>query len=452
VGAGFAGLTAARQLVHAGKSVVVLEARDRVGGRVDAHHLSDGKTISEAGGTFVGPTQDRLLALAKQLGVDTFPTYDQGNNVYIGSDGRRQTFPAGGPTGAIPLDPTILPDVIQIVARLDQMASQVPVDAPWSAPDALANDSQTLDSWLKANTASPNALDIARTACRPIFGAEAREISLLFTLFYIASSGNERNTGTFERNFNTQDGAQMFRFVGGSQRIGEIMHRGLGKRVVLSSPVRSISQNGRRVRVVSDRMTVEGKRVIVAVPPTLAARIDYTPILTTSRDQLTQRVGQGTLMKAAVVYDRPFWRDAGLSGQALSTSGPVSATFDDSPPDGKPGIVFGFIGGDDARAHRKLSASGRRQAVLEQYAKFFGSQALHPTAFYETDWTDMKWSRGCPVGIHPPGSLIAYGPSLRVPFRRVHWAGTESSAYWNGYMDGAVRSGERSASEVLDRL
>jgi monoamine oxidase len=451
VGAGLAGLTAARRLVRQGKSVCVIEARPRVGGRVDSHHLGGG-VISEAGGTFVGPTQDHIIGLAKELGVGTFKTYDKGNNVYVDRNGNRSTTPSNGPTGTAPFDPALLPDLATVVARLDQMAAQVPVDSPWTAPDALDHDSQTLYSWIKANTVNPDFIKLADAACRPIFGAESREVSLLFVLFYIASSGNEKNTGTFERNFNTTGGAQESRFIGGSQRIPEILHKRLGRRVVLHSPVRTITQSAKRVRVDSDRIRVYAKRCIVAIPPTLAARIEYHPILTTYRDQMTQRVGQGTLMKAAAVYDKPFWRDAGLSGTAVSLGGPVSATFDDSPPSGSPGIVFGFIGGDQARGHRKLSKAARKQAVLNQYAQFFGSQALKPTAFFETDWTASEWSRGCPVGIHPPGNLIAYGPELRKPFRRIHWAGTETSNYWNGYMDGAVRSGERAATEVLDRL
>ena len=451
VGAGLAGLTAARQLVRQGKSVCVLEARPRVGGRVTSHEIGGGE-ISERGGTFAGPTQDHILALAKDLGVKTFLTYDKGDNVYVDGNGTRSTFPSNGPTGTAPLDPLLLGDLAKVVQQLDSMAAKVPVDAPWTAPDAVNQDSQTLHTWILANQTNPNFIKLVDAACRPIFGAESRELSLLFTLFYVASSGNEKNPGTFERNFNTSGGAQMYRFVGGSQRIPEILHKRLGKRVVLSTPVRSITQSSKRVRVDSDRVRVYAKRCIVAIPPTLAGRISYHPLVSTYRDQLTQRVGQGTLIKAAAVYPKPFWRDAGLSGTAVSTYGPVTATFDDSPPDGSPGVVFGFIGGDDARAHRKLSAAGRRTAVLNQFAKFFGSAALKPTGFSETDWTAAEWSRGCPVGIHPPGSLIAYGPELRKPFKRVHWAGTETSNYWNGYMDGAVRSGERAAGEVLDKL
>ena len=450
VGAGFAGLTAARDLVNAGKSVVVLEARGVVGGRVQNHELGGGQ-VSERGGTFIGPTQDHVAALAKELGVDKFDTYDSGQNVYV-SGGNRSTFSDTGPTGSAPSDPTILPDLATVVAQLDQMSTTVPIDAPWTAPKAAEWDGQTLETWIKANSVNPNFQKLVSLATRPIFGAEPRELSLLFVLFYIAASGNETNPGTFERNFDTRQGGQMWRLVGGSQLIALRIAQQLGRRVVLRSPVRRITQKGGRAIVESDRYTVRCKRVIVAIPPTLTGRIDYHPILPPERDQLTQRYGQGTLTKVAAVYDKPFWRDKGLTGQAVSTDGLVSATFDDSPPGGSPGVIFGFVGGDSARAYSRLAPSDGRDKVLGEFATFFGDEARQPTAYFDTRWTNEQWTRGCPVGIAGPGTLLAYGDQLRQPVGAIHWAGTETSTYWNGYMDGAVRSGERAAKEVLDEL
>ena len=453
VGAGFAGLTAARQIAHRGHSVVVLEARDRVGGRVWNHHLGGG-VVSERGGTFVGPTQDRVIALANSLGVPRFLTYDQGLDVFY-SGGTRSTYSDTGPLGTAPPGLST-PEVILNVERLDMMASQIPVDAPWQASNAAQYETYTLERWADENSAEPQFRELVHTATRPIFGAEPRELSLLFTLFYIASSGNQHHPGTFERNFDTRNGAQQWRFVGGSQLIALKIARELGSRVVLSSPVWRIEQTARGVSVYSDRATVKAKHVIVAVPPALAGRIDYEPILPFERDQLTQRYGQGTLTKVAAVYDRPFWRDEGLTGTAVSTSGPVTATFDDSPPDASPkrgpGIIFGFVGGDDARNYATLSPAARRAAVLKQYTAFFGSKARHARAFFDTPWSEQQWTRGCPVGIPSTGALLAYGPWLRRPIGRIHWAGTETSNYWNGYMDGAVRSGERAAIEVLAKL
>jgi monoamine oxidase len=452
VGAGLAGLTAARELKSAGRKVVVIEANDRVGGRVWNHDLGGGE-IAERGATFVGPTQDHIINLAKAVGVGTFSAIIPGENTYVDPDGNVSRWDDTGPTGTAPPDPAALADLAVVVAQLDQMATEVPVDAPWNAARAREYERYTLEEWIRQNSTGERIRQLVPLATRPIFGAEPRELSLLFTLFYIAASGDETHVGTFERNFNSRDGAQESRLVGGGAAVAERIATALGtKNVFLNSPVRRIVQGKSIVRVESKGVIARGKRVIVAIPPALCARIDYEPIVPFDRDQLTQRVGQGTLLKIAAVYDKPFWRDNGSNGGIFAPTRMVSATFDDSPQDGAPGILLGFVGGDQCRKYLAMSETDRRNQVLRELADGLGDQALKPVEFFDTQWPNERWNRGGPVAIHPPGTLVAYGEALRRPFGKIHWAGTETSTYWNGYMDGAVRSGERAAKEVLDQL
>jgi monoamine oxidase len=432
--------------------VVLLEARDRVGGRVLSHPLRGG-SYAELGGMFTGPTQNEIQALARELGVGLFPAYNTGNNVFIGGDGRREEFPSDSPLGTAPADPLVAPDIALAVAQLDQMATDFPVNAPWTSPNAEEWDRQTLDSWLRDNTSgNPEFMAVVSAATEAIFGCEPRELSLLYTVFYIAASGNEGNQGTFERNFNTAGGAQEKRFAGGAALMPQRMAEQLGDRIVLNAPVRRIDQASSGVTVHSDEVVVNAQRAIVAIPPALAGRIFYEPALPALRDQLTQHMPQGSLMKFEAVYPSPFWRDKGLTGQVVSELGPVKVTFDVTPEGGTPGVMMGFIGGHEARVWEQRSAANRRAAVLDQFAHFFGDEARSPRETVEFNWSTEVWSRGCPVAVLAPGTLVDFGATLRKPVGRIHWAGTETSTYWNGYMDGAVRSGKRASGEVLRAL
>ncbi|GAA4709050.1 flavin monoamine oxidase family protein [Nocardioides conyzicola] len=450
VGGGISGLVAARKLAHRGHDVLLLEARDRVGGRVLNHHLSHtsgGETI-ESGGAFVGPTQDHILRLAKELKVKTFKEYNEGSSVYISSLTGRMEY-----TGTVPPDPTILPDAAVLLTRIDNMASTIDVSAPWSHENAAEWDSMSLGEFIRANSVNADGIgNLIKSWTQPGFGADPDELSLLFTLWYVACSGNETNVGTFSRNSDTADGAQESRFVGGSQLVPIRLARKLGDIVALRAPVRRIEQRDHRVIVHTARGTVRARRVIVACPPPLVLDIDWYPQLPTRRLQLLRHMDMGQLMKCDAVYKRPFWRDAGLNGFGLNDSGAARAVFDNSPQDGTPGVLLAFVGGATWRTYGPMTKAKRRQAVLEGFAAMFGEQALHPIEYVEHDWTKERWTRGGPTAVHAPGTLTQFGSAIRRPFGRVHWAGTETSTYWSGYMDGAVRAGERAATEVRDRL
>jgi monoamine oxidase len=437
VGAGLAGLVAARDLLAAGLSVLVLEARNRVGGRLLNHELKGGAVV-EVGGQWVGPTQDRVMALAEELGVGLFPTYAEGEH-FLAVNGAVKRY--GGDDFALPED--ALADVGETQQRLEEMASSVPLEKPWQATEAAAWDAQTLDTWLVANSKTEIGLRYWRTLVPALFSAEASEMSLLHFLFYC------RSGGTIDRLVATHGGAQESRLDNGSQQLALRLAGRLDDTVRLGSPVRAIRQDDRGVEVTHDGGVVEAGRAIVALPPTLAGRIRYSPALPPLRDQLTQQVPMGYVTKVQIAYFEPFWRAEGLSGSAFSLDDEVSVIFDNSPPDLSCGVLLGFLEGGNARRVGKLPPEDRKELILSVFAKFFGSRAADPEEFVERDWAAEEWSRGCYGGRFGTGVWTGYGEALRVPVGRIHWAGTETAEVWNGYMDGAVRSGERAAREVL---
>ena len=438
IGAGLAGLAAARDVLAAGLEPLVVDARDRVGGRLLNEEIGDGKVV-EVGGQWIGPTQERLAALANEVGVETFPTWVEGENV-IEHAGRLRRY-----RGTIPrLNPLALIDVEIAQRRLNRMARRVPLEAPWGAPGARDLDAQTAHTWMRRHMRTRAGRQLLELGTEAVWAAQPEDISLLHMLFYIHSAGS------LELLFATEGGAQQDRFVGGSQLVPIRLAEGLGERVVLGAPARRIAQNGDRVEVECDGLVARGRRVVAAVAPTLAGRIAYDPPLPGFRDQLTQRMPLGTVAKCMALYDEPFWRGEGLSGQATSTLGPIKLTFDNSPPDGSPGVLLGFLEGRQARELGRVTPEQRRSAVLDCFARFFGPRAAHPERYVERLWAEEEWSRGC-YGCHmPTGAWTNYGEALREPIGRIHWASAETATVWNGYMDGAVGSGERVAREILE--
>ena len=437
VGAGFAGLSAARDLLRFGHEVVVFEGRDRVGGRSATTTIAG--TPVDLGGTFVGPTQDAVLALAAELGCKTVPTYSRGKNL-IRWRGRVRSYRSTIPRLSI----LELLDVSRIQWRFERACRQVPVQTPWTAPTAHKLDELTLDGWLRSVHASASTRDLMAIMARVTWGCEPQEVSILHAVRYVKAAGG---LGPM---LDVKGGAQQDRFPGGTQQIAMRMADELGPRVVLNAVVRRIERHADgAVEVSSDRGQISARSAIVAIAPAHRAGIVFDPALPAEYQKLAQHWPQGKLSKAYAAYDTPFWRANGCSGEALSDEGPVFITFDVSPADEGPGILLGFT---DARTFDPLPAADRRDRALAGFATLFGDAALHPIDYVDHCWGTEEFAPGGPTAAVPPGSWTTYGPWLREPVDGIHWAGTETADKWTGFLDGAVRSGKRAAAEVHREL
>lgn len=436
VGAGFAGLSAARELTRQGHDVLVFEGRDRVGGRSFTGSVAG--LPADLGGTFVGPTQDAVLALAAELAVPTIPTHNDGKNV-IHWRGWVRPY-----RGTIPkLSLTGLLDIGRLRWQFERIARGIPVAAPWDARRARELDGMSLGKWLRSVRATASSRDLLAIVARVTWGCEPDDVSMLHAARYTHAAGG------LDRLLDVENGAQQDRFRGGTQQIAEAAAAELGSRVVLNAPVRRIDRHGAGVTVISDAGAAEAGFVIVAIPPAHRAAIEFAPPLPAEYAQLAQHWPQGRLSKAYAAYETPFWRADGFSGQALSDKGPVFITFDVSPHADGPGILMGFV---DARAFDSLPAEQRRRDALRCLARLFGDAALKPLDYVDYRWGAEDFAPGGPTAAVPPGSWTRFGQWLREPVGPIHWAGTETADEWTGFLDGAVRSGQRAAAEITALL
>lgn len=434
IGAGLAGLTAAREIRRGGAQPIVLEARPRIGGRVVSEPIGDGKVV-EMGGQWLAPRNQRLTALAREAGIGLFPTYRTGASLLaVGGETRRQRGPLP------PLRPAALLDVARARFRLDRLARTVPANAPWDAPMARDLDAATLGSWIGENLRTREGAALLRVAARTIWGAEPERLNLLQTLGYIHGAGNFDALTTREL---------QTRVEGGSARLADALAAGLGDAIKLEHPATRVTQTAGGVEVHAAGRAYTASQVIVAVPPELASELEFKPRLPPRRTQALRSLPMAAVTKVCAVYDRPFWREAGLSGQAIVSSGFVSAVFDNSPPDGTPGVLLGFVAGQRCHELAAMDSDRRQAAVLETFIRLFGQRAASPLLFLEKDWSSDRWTRGCYFGLATARSLTGVLRTLAEPAGRVHWAGAETATHNYGGMDGAMSSGIRAAAETL---
>ncbi|MEM8892186.1 MAG: FAD-dependent oxidoreductase, partial [Bacteroidota bacterium] len=404
IGAGLAGLNAARKLEQAGKSVQVIEARDRVGGRNVGQVLEDGNVL-EMGGQWIGPVQTRIYELCKELGLEIYPTYNEGKNLFYLNGKRKVMKPKK--EAAPPFNIFELLDLDRAVKKIHKMMEGLDLKEPWKHPKAKEWDSQTYESWIQRNPLTARTKAFLRLLSEAVFSTESTDFSFLHFLFYIKAGKDIETLISVDR------GAQQERVVGGTQLISKRIAASLKNEVELNCPVHRIEQNEEGVIVYSGTKSWTAKKAIVAIPPTLAGRISYDPVLPPNRDQLTQRVPMGTVIKIQVVYKTPFWRKDGWTGQVISFEGPVKVVFDNSPKGVDYGVLLCFIEANDGRIASEWTLEKRKTAVIDSLEKFFGEEAKNYEAYYEKNWAAEPYSRGCYGGHFSPGVWTGYGKYLR---------------------------------------
>ncbi len=443
VGAGFAGLTAALRLTQKGHSVMVVESRDRTGGKVWTKYLDDGTPI-DLGGTFLGPTQDRIYSLLRELELEITPTPIKGDSQLVYKD-KYYRYGKEAPD----VDSQSLEGVWKTLQMLSKMSLEVPYEAPWTSLMAREWDSMSLGQFLHdpAHDLNEPALSMLRLLFISLFTVEPSEISLLYVLFQIAASGND-----IELQMKVEGGADQDMLKGGMMKVVDKLCAKIDETprnwLLLSSPVKRIMQDDFGATVISQKAIIKAKRVIVAIPPNLASKLEYEPPLPTTRMQLLQQMPAGRCIKFITVHDRPFWRESGLSGEVSVLDEYIQLTLDTSPPDTGVGVLMSFAFSKEAEALGSMDEDGRKKHLLATLIKHFGREAASPIHYFEHDWYQDEWTRGCHVAHLVPGVMTSCGHAIREPFGRIHWATSESSPLWNGNIDGAVRAGEFVAKEV----
>ena len=439
VGAGIAGLTAAHELTKRGISVCILEANDRIGGRILDIKSKHGH-ILPLGATWIGPDEEKVPALMAEAGLETVPQYETGD-VIVRLCGTQQVAPStdDARVGPFPLPAEGIPeDFLQAIHILDQLCQEISLERPYDHPRAAEWDQITAAEWLETVGKSEKGKALLHLVVGGELCAELEDFSFLCLLFLwrsiIVPMIDDR------------------RIKGGPHQLVQWLSKQIGERIHLQSPVHAIQQDDDSVTVHTNQQTVMGKYLIMTIPPHLHTPIEFQPPLPESHRQVTSKSQMGKAIKVFVVYPTAFWRTMGLSGMSLTDDGILNSTFDVSPEDSEHGMLVGFISGRRARLWHDRSPEEREVAVMEQLINLFGEQAASPIDYVEHNWIAEPWTGGCYCAIMPTNVLAAHGPAIRTPVERIHWAGTETAALWYGSMEGAITSGERAAQEVAERL
>ncbi|WP_091740978.1 flavin monoamine oxidase family protein [Microbacterium azadirachtae] len=444
VGAGAAGTTAANELRKAGLSVVVLEARDRVGGRLWTDVI-DGAML-EIGGQWVSPDQDALIETIDELGLETFSRYREGDSVYVGPDGTLHRF-----TGEMfPVSAETEKVIAEITDRLDAMVAEIDPDRPYAHPKAAEWDSITWDAWLRQQTDDDEAVrNLAFATGSAMLTKPTHTFSLLQSLLMAASAGSYSHL--VDADFILDK-----RVVGGLQQVPLLLAERLGDDVLLNQPVRTLewddpsTGSGAGVTATTDSLTVRARYAILAHAPVLYDRISFVPSLPRRQHQMHQHLSMGFVIKVHAVYDRPFWREQGLSGTAFSPYELSHEAYDNTNHGDERGTLVGFVSDQNADDVFELSAEERKERILESLSHYYGPEAKNPVVYYESDWGTEEWTRGAYAASFDMGGLHRYGKDLRTPVGPIHFACSDLAGAGYQHVDGAIRMGRLAAAQILE--
>ncbi|GAA1935614.1 NAD(P)/FAD-dependent oxidoreductase [Microbacterium aoyamense] len=439
IGAGAAGLTAANDLKKAGLSVVVLEARDRVGGRLWTDVI-DGAML-EIGGQWISPDQEALKETVEELGLETFSRYREGDSVYVNADGQLTRF-----TGDIfPTGPETEAEIERLIEILDALVAEIDPDKPWEHPDAEALDRISFEAWIAEQTDDQEARDnIALFIAGAMLTKPAYAFSALQALLMAASAGSF--THLVDADYILDE-----RVVGGLQQVPLLLAERLGDDVILDQPVNEVHTTDDGVAVVTDNgLTVRGRYVILAHAPILYPWIEFDPPLPRLKQQLHQHISMGFVIKVHAVYDRPFWREQGLSGTAFSPYELSHEAYDNTNHGDERGTLVGFVSDRNADDLFRVSPEERKARILESLSHYYGEEAKSPIVYFESDWGAEQWTRGAYAASFDLGGLHRYGADLRTPVGRIHFACSDMAGAGYQHVDGAIRMGRLVASQIIE--
>jgi putrescine oxidase len=439
VGAGVTGLTTAVRLHEAGRKVVVLEARDRVGGRLLTDTV-DGVRL-EVGGQWVSPDQTALLGLLDELGLSTYARHREGSSVYIGRDGVRRTFEGE----AFPVSAGTAAEMERLTKELDRLAAEMDPLSPWEHPDAERLDRMSFAAWLAEETEDDEARDNIGLYIGPaMLTKPTHAFSALSAVLMAASAGGFSHL--VDADFILDR-----RVAGGLQQVPLRLAAKIPDLVHLSAPVSRVEWDDDGVTVVSAAGSWSAEHVVLAVPPTLVNRVRFDPNLPPVHDQMRQHQSFGLVIKLHITYDTPFWRAQGLSGTAFSPYSVVHEAYDNSNedlPGESRGTLVGFVSDEKADALLGLSESARRDRVLGALADYYGIEALTPVAYYESPWMADEWTAGAYATSFDIGSLTRYGKHLRQDVGPISFASSDIAGLGFQHVDGAIRMGEALAARL----